>query len=1380
MLGRIAFGVVITLVLLPSCVTAQEEASGQQETATQQEASVQAETSAQEQSIGGWAAVTTIDEIVPLWVEDQVVEWIPADTKLAMLEDQNPWVAVELPGDGKQRGWVRAKNLGMDEVKAEGESVAPPYPEDFSVVLRDLRLPDISGGTIASTSIPHSRLFIKLHLTNRKSNAVSIDQVDTWEVEGRLRTIWQKGQPGNTFNYTDELVELAEIDPQEFSPNWSLQLEAGESKEIWFQLSEEAQQRIGRVIAGGEQQGLTVRLTVASNTFDIPVGSFLKERITVTEIDRATQFSIPVIKVEGLLTGTGKFVLRERTAHLRHDPYFLLLDEANLGTSMGGSTSYGSFKTEAIVVSKHHEFWNTRFREYGRVMVPTRRVAEALIIGEKIAQLEPLAAIAADESATESERVAALTHLVPLVDKSNAADLMMDTMTSLPPELRAKIVGIIYAQASRAWAWDFIEQAAQDEDERVRAASCRCLARCDASTALEVFSRLVNDESANVKVAALYSLTVMGSDEAFSLFNETISDANSQLIIDSIRSIRTALPRPTLELLITLAMERDELSKPVVTLLGRQGRKAIENDPRVTKLIAESLLQGGAIEEIFLTSNLAPLALDDQERLISALEIPAAGESVTSDSNEVRYRPENRVSIASLLGGLRCREAVDAILKLPLDGRLEMQSLPLALGNIGDERAIAPLKQILDSLPKNNNQRLPVLLGLVMLGDEDSAIQFGKAIEEQGVVLRSLDRYIAYAPDQILAALDKAEVTNAQVLSNACYQFLSTCSRTDPERFDRVVQFSIPLTSFSSSILKQRLAHEQDLGTRYRLLKWLKGSECETMLGRFIQAYDLATYLVAQERTELGRVASADLKQVNALTIAKIVELYRLAEEDETESAKLVCESALTSLFQPLLVKEPNGPAYQVACSEELRNLPVDGVACVLKALESMVSPTVSQKGRAYGLKYVPLIERLEKLDLPTDQRINLIVYKRRLRLLLEPDNTEQCVEDAFSEALSQIPAEVIEEDEFVRICKWMNRLVVEPASCDPALAALRIDRWDHAFADRGVSDETRASQRADMTGEITANAVRRSELWRPRHEAPIIEPTKGDLNRISLGKGLITNQFVLVQAMPWAEFQQFAERVRSFGYSPLHIRPFQFKGQTNVAAIFRRDFREWGWSIERREDGVRNLNERLVERNLGVIDLVRFRDNEEEFYLVVWKEVEGTSCEHALSIGVKSSQPQRAVGPPERDLCAISYQSFRANEGAADQDSVVWRRTDPARRHITSILKGDRSRVANQSSAYIMIDLDATGIGPNGQRYYAMLRSLNQEYQSIVLWERSLEEQLQRARYLAESGYMPQAISVTEADNESGACSTICWVRPLQLHERLAKEQVQVFSLAE
>jgi len=132
----------------------------------------------------------------------------------------------------------------------------------------------------------------------------------------------------------------------------------------------------------------------------------------------------------------------------------------------------------------------------------------------------------------------------------------------------------------------------------------------------------------------------------------------------------------------------------------------------------------------------------------------------------------------------------------------------------------------------------------------------------------------------------------------------------------------------------------------------------------------------------------------------------------------------------------------------------------------------------------------------------------------------------------------------------------------------------------------------------------------------PPLDPlwTKPDATLVSWiesAEGMVAEQFAFCQIMPVDEFLEIAEALRNWGYRPTRFRPYADGHVVRVAAVWRRDERNWRISSGLTADEVRQVDERNKNDKFLPVDVAVYVKTDTagkpiDRYAALWVEGKG------------------------------------------------------------------------------------------------------------------------------------------------------------------------------
>jgi hypothetical protein len=179
-------------------------------------------------------------------------------------------------------------------------------------------------------------------------------------------------------------------------------------------------------------------------------------------------------------------------------------------------------------------------------------------------------------------------------------------------------------------------------------------------------------------------------------------------------------------------------------------------------------------------------------------------------------------------------------------------------------------------------------------------------------------------------------------------------------------------------------------------------------------------------------------------------------------------------------------------------------------------------------------------------------------------------------------------------------------------------------------------------------------------------EPAAELRQQVEQAQGLLAERFALVQTLPRERFAALAEGLRQCGYRPVRFRPYRVGRSICVAAVWRRDGRDWRLLQGVTAELIRQQDSELRRHGYQPVEVsgwLAAGQDRQERYAALWVRAEGKKEEARLYVGVPLARHEQDGWGPLRKagLDPVTCHAFLASDGTGRYSSV-WARFSPQR----------------------------------------------------------------------------------------------------------------------
>jgi formylglycine-generating enzyme required for sulfatase activity/tetratricopeptide (TPR) repeat protein len=180
----------------------------------------------------------------------------------------------------------------------------------------------------------------------------------------------------------------------------------------------------------------------------------------------------------------------------------------------------------------------------------------------------------------------------------------------------------------------------------------------------------------------------------------------------------------------------------------------------------------------------------------------------------------------------------------------------------------------------------------------------------------------------------------------------------------------------------------------------------------------------------------------------------------------------------------------------------------------------------------------------------------------------------------------------------------------------------------------------------------RGSEWDDPPRESSWAEVDSALKTSIESARGLVYDQFAFCQTMTLAEFLTVAEGLRNSGYRPIRVRPYGDAALVRVAAVWKRDGRNWQLAYGQTANQVNKQNELNEKKGLVPVDVAAYvttspEGERKECFAIVWAEKIAFDGEVQLFTSLSDSELCNARALLEKaGMAPIALGALRGSDG--------------------------------------------------------------------------------------------------------------------------------------
>jgi serine/threonine protein kinase/formylglycine-generating enzyme required for sulfatase activity len=350
----------------------------------------------------------------------------------------------------------------------------------------------------------------------------------------------------------------------------------------------------------------------------------------------------------------------------------------------------------------------------------------------------------------------------------------------------------------------------------------------------------------------------------------------------------------------------------------------------------------------------------------------------------------------------------------------------------------------------------------------------------------------------------------------------------------------------------------------------------------------------------------------------------------------------------------------------------------------------------------------------------------------------------------------------------------------------------------------------ADRLRQVLAQPV--GPRWHdPPLEAAWGVPAAEWQREIERADGLVAERWALCHSLPLGRLLAVTEGMRSGGYRPLRVRPYLAGDEVRVAVVWTRDASDWRLVLDQTAVEVDRLNQLAGKKGEIPVDVAGYRlTTGEERYTVVWSRSRKGEV-RVLHVGLPDGKQFTLLEPMRKGgLVPLTLQAFH-RPGKGPVYSSIWEKQagrwwtgwqqpeselfDPNYFLADLSLLGRTDQVEQLGPELLSWLAGTSMTGIAGWPWVGMYQARHRPTQRVRDWwyagvwyqgvdvaaqavaRLPLAAHLARCRELAQQGYRPAGLTVTNGQSDAGADAASVWHRPLPLRleeERLGRQHAQ------
>jgi formylglycine-generating enzyme required for sulfatase activity len=302
--------------------------------------------------------------------------------------------------------------------------------------------------------------------------------------------------------------------------------------------------------------------------------------------------------------------------------------------------------------------------------------------------------------------------------------------------------------------------------------------------------------------------------------------------------------------------------------------------------------------------------------------------------------------------------------------------------------------------------------------------------------------------------------------------------------------------------------------------------------------------------------------------------------------------------------------------------------------------------------------------------------------------------------------------------------------------------------------------------------------------------PDPSVVRQIDHAHGMVAERFALCQTLCLDQFAAVAEGLRPAGYRPIRLRPYAVGGRVQVAAVWKRDGRDWQMTLGASAEKIQQLDRERRRQGFWPVDVATYVQStgghaEREFNAALWARVNEGIVDAVVCAGLAEAKQEAAwKALALRNFAPWTFHAVLGVDGQNHYSSVWWQTESRP----LALFCDEPPFVDKRLLDFLPVDLfvqkAAKPTGPMGREKSGHI--------CPILWhggtpETGLQAQLMQdsdpaahliqCRQLSSQGYRPAALSLASLTEDKPPASASAWHRPfvsVDAKEILAKRQAQ------
>jgi len=604
--------------------------------------------------------VEVVADAAAVKIRDEVIASVSKGATYDVVRRDGSWVAIDV-GTGTQEriGWVWARQVQtvVPSEITEGSS-APDAPNFLQVSVDSTQLTDPRSSSVHA-------LYCHVLIDNRDTSAVRYDATEfSLEVDGQaVKHVASKNQDYSEMIFSGKDATRARM-PGQLKYLEAGQIPPGGGVDGWLRFDLPAFTQASELA----KKTWTLKAKVGDRTFNVDLRQAEFDALAAVVRPAAVDDSVSAVEIGGSrLNGlnVGKFLELISPLVAKGQGFVIVMtDEHCIADSFAWKEirSATSRSSEMVAWAKIPRPLQDYVRMYLGMLFHSETEAVMHVLGKRKDSGTSLAAHL--DNAESATRVAAARALADHTAETGVVDALVKAANHTDARTRVVAMSSL-ANSADAKATQAIIKGMSDSETSVRMAAAQAAASHEAQSVVDPLIGLLGDADTNVVIVACASLGTLKSEKA----------------VARIKELQAA------------------------------------EDQRISAVATDALKAIGALsslEAARVKIGKARLLADEFAALAEAKDKTVVPKLIAELQAKQKTDPSYTNQIVKTLGDIGDTQCVEPLLGLLRHSSGSYSELPLALGKLGDKRAIKPIEEMLAS--QRTSQRCPYYGALLMLG----------------------------------------------------------------------------------------------------------------------------------------------------------------------------------------------------------------------------------------------------------------------------------------------------------------------------------------------------------------------------------------------------------------------------------------------------------------------------------------------------------------------------------------------------------------------------------------------------------------------------------------------------------------------------------------